>query len=80
MGVEETGKAGTLTIKIDVKKTGAALALHSVVTTKIPEPKAQPDVLWSTVEGNLTQQNPKQQSLELRSVDEGNPEPIRKVS
>jgi hypothetical protein len=66
--VEDTGKAGKFQLTLDIKKNGAALAIKADVIAKIPEPKVDPDLLWSTPDGNLTPANPKQQSLELREV------------
>jgi hypothetical protein len=67
--VDETGKAGTLTIKLEIKRAreGAVNITPSVVA-KLPEKKADPSLLWVTVEGNLTQENPNQQRLDLRPV------------
>lgn len=66
--VEETGKAGKLTITLDLKKAAGAIAIKSNVTAKVPEPKADETLLWATVEGNLTVQNPNQRSLDLQVV------------
>lgn len=68
--VDETGKPGTLTIKIDVKRASAgAMSITPHVSAKVPEPKPDPTLLWATVEGNLTVDNPSQQRLDLRHVD-----------
>lgn len=69
--VDETGKPGKLTITLEVKRvTGGAISIVPAVVARVPEPKPDPTVLWATVEGNLTQQNPRQQTLELRTVDQ----------
>lgn len=67
-GIEDTGKAGKLTITLDIKKAGGALSIDAKVTSKTPEPKADPDLLWATVEGNLSLQNPAQRNLDLQDV------------
>jgi len=68
-GVDDTGKAGKLVITLDVKRvSGGAISLTPHVATKVPEPKPDSTLLWATVEGNLSQQNPNQQSLDLRDV------------
>lgn len=67
-GVDETGKAGRLTITIDVKKAGAAVSVLAKVTDKTPEEQADADLYWPTVEGNLSLQNPAQRSLNLEPV------------
>lgn len=73
--VEDTGKSGKLTITLDIKKTGAAIQVHAKATNKVPEPAADPDLLWATVEGNLVQQNPAQMRLDIRETGE----PTRRV-
>lgn len=78
-GVDETGKAGKLVITIDVKRASAgAMAITPHVSTKVPEPKPDATLLWATVEGNLTVDNPNQQKLDLRQVDQSTGE-IRTV-
>lgn len=70
--VEQTGKAGKLTITVDVTKTtGGMVALVAKVTDKTPEPKPDADVRWVTEDGELTHKNPKQRDLELRAVEDG---------
>lgn len=69
--VDETGKAGKLSITIDVKKTGAAVSVLAKVADKTPERTPDPDMFWPTVEGNLSEQNPNQRNLDLRTVDSG---------
>lgn len=66
--VDQTGKAGKLTITIDLKKAGGALSIDAKVTTKTPEEKADSDLLWATVEGNLSLQNPAQRNLDLQDI------------
>ena len=69
-GVEETGKTGKLQICLTLKRSAkGALLITPDVTTKVPEPKLEPTMLWATPEGSLTQDNPKQQKLDLRQVD-----------
>lgn len=74
--VEDTDKAGKLTITIDLKKHAGALLVTAKVTNKVPEEKVDADLLWATVEGNLVQQNPAQQNLELHDTKA----PTRKVA
>ena len=65
-GVDDTGKAGKLTITLDLKKAGGALSITAKVTNKVPEQKPDEDLLWPTVEGNLSLDNPNQRKLDLR--------------
>jgi len=67
-GVEETGKAGKLTITLDVKKAGGAIAIRAKVTDKVPELPPDEDLFWATVEGNLSIENPNQRKLDLQQV------------
>ena len=67
--VDETGKAGKLTITIDIKKTGAAVSLLAKVTNKAPEASPDPDMFWPTVEGNLSTDNPNQRKLQFGEVN-----------
>lgn len=62
-GVEETGKAGKLQITLTLKRSAkGALLITPDVTTKVPEPKLEPTMLWATPEGNLTQDTPSSRS------------------
>lgn len=67
-GVDETGKPGKLTITLDVKKAGGAVAVLAKVTDKTPEEIADADLFWTTVDGNLSVQNPAQRQLDLQQV------------
>lgn len=68
--IEDTGKSGTLTIKLELKRVGGgAIQITPHISCKTPEAKPEATLLWATVEGNLTVENPSQQKLDLRSVD-----------
>lgn len=69
LAVDQTGKPGSMTIKINVRKaTGAALAVAGDLTIKKPaEPKIE-TLMFPTPEGNLLIEDPRQQKLELRAV------------
>jgi hypothetical protein len=67
--VDETGKAGKVTITLDLKRASGAIEILAKVTNKVPEEKADSDLLWPTVEGNLSVDNPSQQKLDLRQVE-----------
>lgn len=69
--VEETGKPGKFVITLTLTKTNGAIAIASNVTNKVPEPKADADLLWPTVEGNLSLSNPNQRTLDLAPVQSG---------
>lgn len=67
-GVDETGKAGRLTITLDVKKAGGAVSILAKVSDKTPEQAPDADLFWPTVEGNLSVNNPNQRNLDLQEV------------
>ena len=79
--VDETGKAGKLTITLDVKKVSGAISLLAKVTDKTPEkaPEKAPDadLFYATVEGNLSINNPNQRSLDLRVAEPANKAGLR---
>lgn len=62
-------KAGTLTLKVDVKpSTAGALAVKASVSIKKPKGLPPESLLWPTVEGNLMADDPRQAKLELKQV------------
>lgn len=68
--VETTGKTGKLTVTLDLKTVGnGAIQITPKVSAAVPEPKPDTTLLWSTVEGNLVTENPRQQKLDLREVN-----------
>lgn len=72
-GVEETGKAGKLVISLELKRvSGGALSITPNAEVSVPKPKADSTLLWATVEGNLSIDNPHQQKLDLRAVEPSN--------
>jgi len=75
--VVANNKAGSLTMKIDVKpSTAGALAVKAEV--KITKPKGLPpeSLLWPTPEFNLMAEDPRQTKLELKPVAA---EPVREL-
>lgn len=68
-GVDDTGKAGKLVITLALKKSAGAIEIVATCTNKTPEAKPDSDLLWPTVEGNLSVDNPHQRKLDLRQVD-----------
>lgn len=67
--VADTGKAGSFTMKIDIKpSTAGALATRGDVVIKPPKGLPAESLLWPTPEGNLISEDPKQGKLSLKSV------------
>lgn len=68
--VTATGKAGSLTLKIDVKpSTAGALAVKGDCNTKLPKGMPAESLLWATPDGNLLAEDPKQIKLPLKAVE-----------
>ena len=70
-GVEDTGKAGKLTITLDVKQQNGAVSVLAKVTDKTPEALPDADLYWTTPDGNLSLRNPAQRDLDLRQIELG---------
>lgn len=67
--VVQTGKAGKLTMTIDIKpSTAGALAVKAAVTAKRPKGLPPESLLWPTPEGNLLADDPRQTKLDLKPV------------
>lgn len=75
--VDDTGKAGKLTITLDVKKVSGAISVLAKVTDKTPEKAPDADLFYATVEGNLSVNNPNQRSLDLRVAEPANKAGVR---
>ena len=67
--VDETGKAGKLTITLELKKQNGAVSLLAEVTDKTPKLRPDADLFWPTVEGSLSVENPNQRTLQFGKVD-----------
>ncbi len=68
--VDITGKAGRITIELQVKKLSRSGALEIIdkVTSKIPAEAPLTTMMYPTPEGNLITEDPRQQKLDLKSV------------
>ncbi|AJK46189.1 hypothetical protein [Burkholderia plantarii] len=68
--VDTTGKAGSLTIVINVKKAtrGGAMLIVGKVSVKKPAEDPMEAMLFATPEGNLISDDPHQQKLDLKQV------------
>lgn len=76
MAVDETNKAGEITVKIKVKPAkggGSEKTLHIDVKSKIPEVDLPEAVFFSDSEGNLHRTDPAQQELTFRDASEVRP-------
>ena len=67
--VVTNGKAGSITMKIDIKpSTAGALAVKATVVSKIPKGLPPESLLWPTPEGNLLAEDPRQTKLDLKPI------------
>ncbi|MCL2344223.1 MAG: hypothetical protein FWC58_00010 [Desulfobulbus sp.] len=67
--VDAHGKAGKLTLKIDIKpSTAGAMAVKAECSIMKPKGKPAESLLWATPEGNLMDEDPRQAKLELKPV------------
>ena len=68
--VVDTGKAGSITLKVTVRpSTAGAMAVKPEVRVTMPKGLPAEALLWPTPEGNLIADDPRQEKLELRRVD-----------
>lgn len=68
--VSDTRKAGKIIIELEYKSEGdGQLAIKSNIKKKVPTYPRGTSIFFITPERNLQRQDPRQQSLELRSVD-----------
>lgn len=67
--VADTGKAGSITLKVTVRpSTAGAMAVKPEVRVTLPKGMPAEALLWPTPDGNLVAEDPRQEKLELRQV------------
>lgn len=67
--VSDTGKAGSITLKVTVRpSTAGAMAVKPEVRVTMPKGLPAEALLWPTPDGNLLAEDPRQEKLELRQV------------
>jgi hypothetical protein len=63
--VSETGKKGSLTLTLDIKKNGEhGITISPKVVAKTPETQVGDALFFSLPGGNLSRKNPKQHDIE----------------
>jgi hypothetical protein len=78
--VDATGKAGSLTLKIAVRKASSmAMAVRGDITAKLPPESPIEALLFPTPDGNLLTDDPRQSKLPLAPVGAA-PLPIAAVN
>lgn len=72
--VDSTSKTGKLTIEITVRKaTAGAMAITGKVVCKKPTEPVPEALMFSTPEGNLLTEDPRQNKLDLKPVSAAAP-------
>lgn len=76
--VRETGKTGSITLKIDVKPATRGSGVDKVkiidtVTAKAPKPDRGEDFFYLTDDNALSRNHPRQHNLDLRDVSPSQP-------
>lgn len=71
--VKETGKAGSLNVKIKIKPASRGgdvdkVTISDHISVELPAPERGEDFFWVTDDNDLTRNHPRQQSLELREA------------
>lgn len=70
--VQETGKAGTVTLTLSIKPASrgavGTLVLETKVKAKCPEAEAPASIFYADDDFNLVREDPKQIVMELRTV------------
>lgn len=70
--VQETGKAGDLTLKIKIKPATRGdvdkVTISDAITVNLPKPERGEDIYWLTEECELSRNHPRQGNLELRDA------------
>jgi hypothetical protein len=76
--VKETGKGGSITLKLKIKPAGRGADVDKVVisdttTVDLPQPDRGEDFFWLTESNDLSRNHPRQHSLELRDASTTTP-------
>ena len=66
----ETGKPGSVTIKLSFDPLGETIALKDQITPKLPKPDKAPTTFFATEEGQLSRNNPKQTEMPFTALAE----------
>ncbi len=76
--INEHGGAGKIVLELTVKRSAAgSVAAAGKVTLKLPTAKPEETLMWSTDDGQLVLDNPKQHKLDLKVVHDDKPGELR---
>ena len=72
--VEETGKAGSLSLRLTVKANGdGSVTVEDQITTKIPDAERGKTIFFVHGDGDLSRTDPRQPDLpHIHRIEEGN--------
>lgn len=76
----ETGKLGEITIKLKIKPDRGDTGQYFIedqITTKVPEHPRGQTIMFGSPDNNLTRTDPRQQELELKSVDNNHTDELK---
>jgi hypothetical protein len=77
IGVLDTGKKGSLTLRINVDAEGRMLVLKSKIDAKVPQADTDASMFFADKEGFLRKDDPQQ--VPLRGVPTKPPTPLRSI-
>lgn len=66
---QQTGKKGTLTIKLAIEPDGQVLLITDDYDGKLPKPERSSSIFYADDDANLVRNDPRQQKLGLREAD-----------
>jgi hypothetical protein len=73
LAVQQTGKAGKVSIVVDLKPpargSSRTIVLDAEVVSKVPKPDREVSVFFPTADGSLTKTDPAQRQLDLKLAD-----------
>lgn len=83
--VRDTGKGGSLTLKIKVKPSGRGNDVDKVtitddITSSLPQLEHGDDMFYLTEDNDLSRNHPRQRSLELREPPSTVPTELKEVA
>lgn len=81
--VQETGKAGEITLKIKIKPTTRGdvdkVTISDAITLTLPKPERGEDMFFLTDECDLSRNHPRQGNLELRDATPTAPSKLKEA-
>ena len=82
--VRDSNKSGSLTLKISIKPAtrndATTVLIDDEVVVKMPKAERSATIMFTTEDNSLSRDNPRQQKLNLRGVQDEKPETLKKVT